>query len=83
MHRNEEVQKFYDLINNLSLDYIKNIIAEAKGRLAINKKQKRTPEEIDRDNKIANVKQRIIEKYIENTPDQMKLAEVFDFSGLE
>ena len=83
MYDSKTVQKFYDIINNLDLEYIKNIICKARKKVVENQNESKSQEDIDMENKIEDIRRKMIAKYIENTPDQMKLAEVFDFSNLE
>ena len=81
IYNKKTVDDFFDLINNSNFEYIKNLIAKSNEETH-NNDDCETQEEINMKNKIREIKQRLIQKYIENAPDQMKLAKVFDFSGL-
>ena len=79
LYNKEDVQKFHDLIKHLNLQFIKNIIVNAKNR-TLNK----TISQKDQDMNflIDNIKQILIQRYIENTPDQMELKKIFDFDNI-
>ena len=79
------INKFKNLLNNLDFAFITNLIAEEKEkdkeRMQMNRNKSK--EELDYENKTASIKKKLIQKYIENTPNQMELAKVFDFSGIK
>ena len=81
LYSRQVIQEFYDLINTLDFEYIKDIIAKSKEK-SKNNDDCETQEEINMRNKIRELKQRLMQKYIENTPDQMELSKVFDFSDI-
>ena len=80
LYTEKDVRKFNNLIDNLNFEYITNIIIESK-----EKAPKEINDQIQKNlnNKINEIIKKLIEKYIENTPNQMDLAKVFDFSDLE
>jgi hypothetical protein len=77
-----EVENFINFKNGLSFERIKNLIAKSnKERVKFdrenNVKFSHYPQEVQE--KLLNAEQKLIQRYKENLPNQMDLANVFDF----
>lgn len=80
LYTERDVNRFKNLMDNLNFEYVKNIIAKSKENIP---EMPKNQEQINLDNKISEINKKLVDRYIQNTPNQMDLAKVFDFSDLK
>lgn len=78
IYNKNDIQNFENLINNLNIEYITELISNSIKK-TLNKNNTKSREQIELENKINATKNKLIQKYMENTPNQLELAKIFNF----